>query len=82
MLLDRSTGRSIDLTAHYDHWVDELAWAPDSKSVYFVSEEQGHGVIYRVPVEGGKFSLVWRGGIPSDVTPPATGNGSISPRAS
>ncbi|HYK43091.1 MAG TPA: S9 family peptidase, partial [Thermoanaerobaculia bacterium] len=53
MLLDRATGRSRELTPTYYNWVNEFAWAPDSKSLYFVSEEQGHGVIYRVPVEGG-----------------------------
>jgi len=73
MLLERSTGRSRELTPTYYHWVNEMAWAPNSKSLYFVSEEQGHGVIYRVPVEGGLFSRVWRGGVPSDVTPSRDG---------
>ncbi|HEY6146690.1 MAG TPA: S9 family peptidase, partial [Thermoanaerobaculia bacterium] len=73
MLLDRSTGRTRELTPGYYHWVNEVAWAPDSKSLYFVSEEQGHGVIYRVPVEGGLFTRVWRGGTPSAVTPSRDG---------
>jgi dipeptidyl aminopeptidase/acylaminoacyl peptidase len=30
-----------ELMPKFDNWVDELAWAPDSKSIYFASGEQG-----------------------------------------
>ena len=73
MVLERSSGRSRELTADFDDWVNEIAWAPDSKSIYFVSEEKGHGVIYRVPLDSGARSVVWRGGMPASVQPSADG---------
>jgi dipeptidyl aminopeptidase/acylaminoacyl peptidase len=73
MVLERASGRFRELTADYDDWVNEIAWAPDSKSVYFVSEEKGHGVIYRVALESGTRSLVWRGGMPAMVQPSPDG---------
>ncbi len=40
------------LTENYDSMVYEAKWAPDSKSLYFVSPERGHREIYNVALNG------------------------------
>jgi dipeptidyl aminopeptidase/acylaminoacyl peptidase len=40
-----------DLLPRFDHWVDEFAWAPDSKTIYFVSEEMGEANVMSVGVD-------------------------------
>jgi len=65
MVLDRSTGKARELTPDFDNWVEEIAWSPDSKSIYFVSHEKAHGIISRVAVGGGGSpQKVWTGGSP------------------
>jgi dipeptidyl aminopeptidase/acylaminoacyl peptidase len=48
MLYDRKTGEKKDLTANFDQWVGSIAWAPDSRTMYFSSEHEGHSLIYAV----------------------------------
>ncbi len=43
MLYDRSAKTVKDLLPKFDNWVDEFAWAPDSKRVYFASAVAGEG---------------------------------------
>lgn len=62
MVLDRQTGKARSLTADFDDWVEEFEWAPDSKSIYFVSHVAARGNIYRVPVAGGPVREIWKGG--------------------
>jgi len=68
LLRDRQSGASRSLTGDFDNWVDELEWAADSKSLYFVASVSGSENIYRVPVSGGAAALVWKGGAASSVT--------------
>lgn len=67
MMADRSGGAPRELTASFDDWVDEIAWAPDSRSIYFASHVRAHGVIYRVGLEGGAPELIWTGGSASSL---------------
>jgi dipeptidyl aminopeptidase/acylaminoacyl peptidase len=39
-----------------------LAWAPDSASVYFMSDRSGHFEVWSKPVRGGQATQVTRGG--------------------
>src|SRR5262249_5552947 len=36
----------VNLTEHWDHWVETIAWAPDSQGIYFTSEDKGELPIY------------------------------------
>ena len=47
----RSTVEVRELLWRYDRWADEFAWAPDSKTVYFVSGEMGEANILSVGVD-------------------------------
>jgi dipeptidyl aminopeptidase/acylaminoacyl peptidase len=35
-----------DLLPKFDNWVNEFVWAPDSKKIYFVSEEKGEAPLF------------------------------------
>ena len=53
-LYDRKSGATSDLTRNFDRWVDAFAWAPDSSSIYFVSEDHGTAPLWRVAIRGGE----------------------------
>ncbi len=46
LLYERATGKSIDTTSDFDHWVGSYAWAQDSKAIYFSADHKGHALIY------------------------------------
>ena len=50
MLYERATGKITDLTPNFDRWVDSMAWAPDSKTIYFTAENEGEAPIYTINV--------------------------------
>jgi dipeptidyl aminopeptidase/acylaminoacyl peptidase len=50
VVYDRKSGEIRNLTENFDQWVEAIAWSPDSKYVYFTSENKGEAPIYRVDV--------------------------------
>lgn len=60
-LIERATGNIINLTEKFDRWVEDVAWAPDSKSLYFTAGDAGDSPIYSIPVEGGAPKMIVRG---------------------
>jgi len=54
MLYDRKTGDKKNLTEDFDRWVGTFTWTPDSKKIYFSSEEFGNTKVYDIAVESGK----------------------------
>ena len=69
MLYDRKTGEKKNLTEEFDRWVGTFAWTPDSKRIYFSSEDAGEAPVYAVALNptdsgvqrdnGGPASSVW-----------------------
>jgi dipeptidyl aminopeptidase/acylaminoacyl peptidase len=55
MLYDRKTGEKKSLTEDFDRWVGTIAWAPDSKKIYFAAENAGESPIYGVRVQPRAF---------------------------
>ena len=51
VIYDRKAGQIHNLTENIDRWVENVAWAPDSKTIYFTSEDKGEIPIYSVDVE-------------------------------
>jgi dipeptidyl aminopeptidase/acylaminoacyl peptidase len=45
MLYDRAAKTTKDLLPNFDNWVDEFAWSPDSKAIYFVAPDRGEAPI-------------------------------------
>lgn len=57
-IYDRKTGKKRIITEHFDNWVDDFAWAPDSKSIYFIGEVKGHFPLYNVRLKDRRIRLV------------------------
>lgn len=51
MRFDRQTGQTVELTRGFDLQVDEIAVAPDNKTVYFTAAERGRSKVWTVPME-------------------------------
>jgi dipeptidyl aminopeptidase/acylaminoacyl peptidase len=51
VLYDRKSGEIRNLTEDFDQWVEAIAWSPDSKSVYFTSENKGEAPIYQLDIQ-------------------------------
>ncbi|MCU1350016.1 MAG: dipeptidyl aminopeptidase/acylaminoacyl peptidase, partial [Acidobacteria bacterium] len=56
---DRQSGTSRVLTESFGDWVQDVAWAHDSKSIFFDAPVQGHNPIFRVDVAGGKIDKLY-----------------------
>jgi len=52
MLYDRAAKTTKELLPHFENWVDEFAWAPNSKSIYFTSGEQGKAPLMLATIDG------------------------------
>jgi dipeptidyl aminopeptidase/acylaminoacyl peptidase len=57
-IYNRATGEKTTLTEDFDNWVDDFAWAPDSRSIYFTADFKGHVPLYNVDIATKKISLV------------------------
>jgi dipeptidyl aminopeptidase/acylaminoacyl peptidase len=50
-IYDRKAGETTILTESFDNWVDAFHWAPNSKSIYFIGEVEGHTPLYSVDLK-------------------------------
>ncbi|HET9183849.1 MAG TPA: S9 family peptidase [Candidatus Angelobacter sp.] len=50
VIYDRKSGQIHNLTENVDRWVEAVAWAPDSKTIYFTSEDKGDIPIYSIDI--------------------------------
>jgi len=53
-----SEARVRELLPNFDRWVDEEAWSPDSKAIYFTAGEAGEEPVFGVRVEDGQLSRI------------------------
>jgi dipeptidyl aminopeptidase/acylaminoacyl peptidase len=53
MLYERASGRSENLSEGFDRSAHELAWSPDSKTIYFLAEDQTLQPIYAMAAKMG-----------------------------
>ncbi len=51
VLYDRAAKTSKDLLPKFENWVDEFAWEPNSKVIYFVSGNHGRADIYEFLID-------------------------------
>jgi dipeptidyl aminopeptidase/acylaminoacyl peptidase len=56
-LYDRAARTSRDLLPTFDNWVDEFAWGPDSKTIYFVSGQEGASPVFAMSIGGQEEQL-------------------------
>jgi dipeptidyl aminopeptidase/acylaminoacyl peptidase len=53
MLYDRATGKSENLSEAFDRSATNLAWSPDSKTIYFVAENETEQPVYAMAATAG-----------------------------
>lgn len=53
MLYDRQSGKSENLSESFDRSANELAWTPDSKSLYFLAENETLQPVYAMEARAG-----------------------------
>jgi dipeptidyl aminopeptidase/acylaminoacyl peptidase len=61
LLLERASGRVINLTENIDRWVNSFAWSPDSQKLFFTTEDRGRQSIQFLPVTGGAARIAVSG---------------------
>jgi dipeptidyl aminopeptidase/acylaminoacyl peptidase len=61
MLYDRAVKTIKNLIPTFDNWVDGFVWVPDSRSIYFISGNQGEGPIFSETLDGGFARLTVQG---------------------
>jgi dipeptidyl aminopeptidase/acylaminoacyl peptidase len=67
MLYDRKTGEKKNLTDSFDRWVGTVAWAPNSKDIYFSAENNGGAPIYRTTVDSRTWPFEFADGFNDDL---------------
>lgn len=60
-ILNRATGEKTDLTADWDYTVNEIAWNPDGKSLYFIAHHQGVTPVFSIAVKNREIKTVATG---------------------
>src|SRR5208283_5933667 len=53
MLYDRQAGQAESISANFDRSANDLAWAPDSKTIYFLAENETLQPIYAMEPRAG-----------------------------
>ncbi len=48
VLFERSSGKHLNLTPNFDYSVDEVVWAPDSRSLFITANDKGNNSVFRV----------------------------------
>jgi dipeptidyl aminopeptidase/acylaminoacyl peptidase len=61
MILDRTTGTTVNLTETLDRSVGGMIWTGDATALFFVCEEWGRTAVFRVTVDGRKVERVLEG---------------------
>jgi dipeptidyl aminopeptidase/acylaminoacyl peptidase len=61
VVLERATGRLVNLTDTMDRWVNSFTWSPDSTRLFFTTNDRGRQSIQLVAVTGGAARQVVSG---------------------
>src|SRR5580704_1161490 len=53
LVLERATGKLVNLTETMDRWVNSFTWSPDSTRIFFTTNDRGRQAIQLISVTGG-----------------------------
>ncbi|MGA3080712.1 MAG: S9 family peptidase [Terracidiphilus sp.] len=83
VLYDRAAKTIRDLLPKFDRWVEEFAWAPNSKRIYFASGDHGEVPVFRVDLGTATEAaqVTWKGEF-SDIHVLEDNNSILSARVS
>src|ERR1700730_18250329 len=56
---DRATAATRRLAPNFDNWINSIAWAPDSKSIFITAPEKAKNGIYEIGVNDGVPRLMY-----------------------
>ena len=57
-VMDMKSRQKTDLTADWDYTVNDIAWNPDGKSIYFIAHHQGSTPIFSIDVKSHQVTTV------------------------
>ena len=58
MILDVATGEKTDLTTDWDYTIDEFAWRPDSKAIFFIAAQNGGAPVFAIDLKTKAVSTI------------------------
>ncbi len=58
VLYNRSTGDRKIITDEFDRSVGQFTWSPDSKSIYFIAENEIYSSIYKIDIASEKVDML------------------------
>ena len=58
VLYERASGKLVSLTETFDYSVNDVAWSPDSKSIFFNVEDKGTVSIFKVTINDKKITAI------------------------
>ncbi len=61
MMLDMATGVKTDLTADWDYTIDQFAWNPDGKQLWFTAPYQGTIPVFNIELKSRKITRLTDG---------------------
>jgi dipeptidyl aminopeptidase/acylaminoacyl peptidase len=67
IVLERATGKVINLTEALDRWVGSMTWLPDSERLVFTTEDRGRTGLQMISVSGGGSRTIIPGPTVDDV---------------
>lgn len=57
-VLDTATNEKTDLTTDWDYTADEIAWAPDSRSIYFIAPKDGTIPVFNIALDSKEVKVI------------------------
>ena len=57
-VMDLATGAKKDLTAEWDYTIEEFAWNPSGRSLWFIAYHQGVAPVFEIDAASGKVTTV------------------------
>ena len=60
-VLDTATNEKTDLTTDWDYTADEIAWAPDSRSIYFIAPKDGTIPVFNIALDSKEVKVIAEG---------------------
>lgn len=50
VLYDRESGKRTNVTESFDYSIDEMAWSPDSRTIYCNADDKGNVTIFKISI--------------------------------
>ncbi len=58
VVYDRASGESKIFVENFDRSIGQFTWSPDSRSIYFIVENEIYSSVYKLDISSGKIEMV------------------------